>query len=49
MIRERLERETLHNVALRVEPTDDPDRFLVSGRGELHLSVLLETHPTRGV
>ena len=42
-IRERLERETLHNVALRVEDTGDPDRFLVSGRGELHLSVLLET------
>src|SRR5690606_11792748 len=35
--------ETLHNVALRVEDTEDPDRFKVSGRGELHLSVLIET------
>ena len=42
-IRERLFREASHNVALRVEDTDDPDRFKVSGRGELHLSVLLET------
>ncbi|MFN2309642.1 MAG: GTP-binding protein, partial [Gammaproteobacteria bacterium] len=37
-IRERLQRELLHNVALRVADTDDPDRFRVSGRGELHLS-----------
>jgi len=41
-IRERLERELKHNVALRVEATDDPDKFRVSGRGELHLSVLIE-------
>ncbi len=40
---ERLNREALHNVALRVERTDDPDVFRVSGRGELHLSVLIET------
>lgn len=42
-IRERLFRECLHNVALRVEETDDPDKFRVSGRGELHLSILIET------
>jgi len=42
-IRERLEQELKHNVALRVAPTDDPDKFRVSGRGELHLSVLIET------
>ncbi len=42
-IRERLQRELLHNVALRVEDTEDPDKFLVSGRGELHLSILIET------
>jgi GTP-binding protein len=42
-IRERLEREVKHNVALRVEATSDPDKFRVSGRGELHLSVLIET------
>ncbi len=47
-IRERLERELLHNVALRVEPTDDPDRFRVSGRGELHLSVLIENMRREG-
>ena len=41
-IRERLEREMLGNVALRVEPTDDPDRFRVAGRGELHLAVVME-------
>jgi GTP-binding protein len=41
-VRERLMRETIHNVALGVEDTEDPDRFLVSGRGELHLSILLE-------
>lgn len=41
-IRERLQRELLHNVALRVEETDDPDKFLVSGRGELHLGILIE-------
>lgn len=41
-IRERLQRELLHNVALRVNDTDDPDKFLVSGRGELHLGILIE-------
>ena len=41
-IEERLDRETLSNVALRVEPTDEPDRFRVSGRGELHLAVVME-------
>ena len=40
-LRERLQREALHNVALRVEETDDPDKFIVYGRGELHLGVLL--------
>jgi GTP-binding protein len=47
-IRERLERELKSNVALRVEETDDPDRFRVSGRGLLHLSVLLETMRREG-
>jgi GTP-binding protein len=47
-IRERLERELIRNVALRVEPTEDPDRFRVSGRGELHLSILLETMRREG-
>jgi len=47
-IRERLERELIHNVALRVEPTDDPDKFRVSGRGELHLSVLIENMRREG-
>jgi GTP-binding protein len=41
-IKDRLERELIHNVALRVEPGDSPDKFKVSGRGELHLSVLIE-------
>lgn len=41
-ISERLQRELIHNVALRVEPGDSADRFKVSGRGELHLSVLIE-------
>ena len=39
---ERLNRELKHNVALRVEETDNPDKFKVSGRGELHLSILIE-------
>ena len=47
-LKERLFRETSHNVALAVEETDDPDRFLVSGRGELHLSVLIETMRREG-
>ncbi len=41
-IRERLDRELLHNVALRVDDTNDPDKFLISGRGELHLGILIE-------
>ena len=47
-IRERLDRELIHNVALRVEDTDSPDRFKVSGRGELHLSVLIENMRREG-
>lgn len=47
-IKERLERELLHNVALRVEDGDSPDKFKVSGRGELHLSVLIETMRREG-
>jgi len=47
-IRERLEQELKHNVALRVENTSDPDKFRVSGRGELHLSVLVETMRREG-
>ena len=47
-IRERLEKELLHNVALRVEDTESPDKFRVSGRGELHLSVLIENMRREG-
>jgi GTP-binding protein len=47
-IRERLLREASHNVALRVEETDDPEQFRVSGRGELHLSILIETMRREG-
>jgi GTP-binding protein len=47
-IRARLEQELLHNVALRVEDMDDPDKFRVSGRGELHLSVLIENMRREG-
>lgn len=47
-IRERLDQELKHNVALRVDDTDDPDKFRVSGRGELHLSVLVETMRREG-
>ncbi len=47
-IKERLEKELLHNVALRVEQTDDPDKFRVSGRGELHLGVLIENMRREG-
>lgn len=47
-IKERLEQELIHNVALKVDETDDPDRFKVSGRGELHLSVLIETMRREG-
>ncbi len=47
-IQERLERELIHNVALRVEQTEDPDKFRVSGRGELHLSILIENMRREG-
>lgn len=47
-IRERLEQELMHNVALRVEDTGDPDKFKVSGRGELHLSILIENMRREG-
>jgi GTP-binding protein len=47
-IRERLDRELKHNVALRVDDTDDPDKFVVSGRGELHLSILIENMRREG-
>ena len=47
-IMERLEQELIHNVALRVQQGDSPDKFVVSGRGELHLSVLIETMRREG-
>jgi GTP-binding protein len=47
-IRERLDQELEHNVALRVANTDDPDKFRVSGRGELHLAVLVENMRREG-
>ncbi len=47
-LRERLYRELLHNVALRVEDTETPERFKVSGRGELHLGILIETMRREG-
>ena len=47
-LRDRLMRETQHNVALKVEDTDDADKFKVSGRGELHLSILIETMRREG-
>ncbi len=47
-IKERLDRELIHNVALRVEATDDPEKFAVAGRGELHLSILLENMRREG-
>ena len=47
-IRERLMREMLHNVAMKAEETEDPDKFKISGRGELHLSVLIETMRREG-
>lgn len=47
-IKERLEEELIHNVALRVEQGDTADKFIVSGRGELHLSVLIETMRREG-
>ena len=47
-IKERLEQELIHNVALRVKQGDTADKFIVSGRGELHLSVLIETMRREG-
>ena len=47
-LRERLQRELKHNVALRVEDTEDPDKFKISGRGELHLSILIENMRREG-
>jgi len=47
-LKDRLEREQVHNVALRVEQGSDADKFLVSGRGELHLSVLIENMRREG-
>ena len=47
-IKDRLEQELIHNVALRVEEGDSPEKFKVSGRGELHLSVLIETMRREG-
>ena len=47
-IRERLDKELIYNVALRVENTEDSSEFLVSGRGELHLSILIETMRREG-
>jgi GTP-binding protein len=47
-IRDRLTQELMHNVALRVEDTSDPDKFKVSGRGELHLSILIENMRREG-
>ncbi len=47
-LKERLERELLHNVALRVEQGSEPDKYTVSGRGELHLAVLIESMRREG-
>ncbi|QTH63226.1 translational GTPase TypA [Psychrosphaera ytuae] len=47
-ILERLQNELVHNVALRVEETEDPDKFRVSGRGELHLGILIENMRREG-
>lgn len=47
-LRDRLDKELIHNVALRVADTESGDRFLVSGRGELHLSILIETMRREG-
>jgi GTP-binding protein len=47
-LRERLDEELIHNVALRVEPAESPDKFKVSGRGELHLAVLIENMRREG-
>ena len=47
-LKDRLERELIHNVALQVEPMEDPDKFRVSGRGESHLSILIENMRREG-
>jgi len=47
-LRERLQREASHNVSLKVEDTENPERFKISGRGELHLSILIETMRREG-
>jgi len=47
-LKERLDTELLHNVALKVNPTEDPDKFRVAGRGELHLSILIENMRREG-
>lgn len=47
-IKERLDKELIHNVALRVEQLDDADKFKVSGRGELHLGILIENMRREG-
>ena len=47
-LRERLEKELLTNVAMKLEETGDTDSFLVSGRGELHLTILLENMRREG-
>lgn len=47
-LRDRLDQELLHNVALKVDPGETPDRFKVSGRGELHLAILIETMRREG-
>ncbi len=47
-IKDRLDKELLHNVALRVQPGDSPDKFKVSGRGELHLAILIENMRREG-
>ena len=47
-VHERLRRELIHNVALRVDETEDPDKFAVAGRGELHLGILIENMRREG-
>src|SRR5262249_9818268 len=47
-LKERLEKEAMKNLAIRVEPTDSPDTFLVLGRGELQLAILVETMRREG-
>jgi len=48
-LKERLEKEVLGNVAIRVEPTESPDQFKVSGRGELQLAILIRNDAPRGL